>query len=165
MTRKLLAVAAIGSFGLAGLGLGYLWARQSPGQFLNLAATVSAAGKDDVPAYHANPPSEPLPETVDAQQFPETVNQNAYALAAKVKAVLYQQPCYCRCDRNVGHKSLLDCFRDRHGSMCDVCKKEAVYSYEQTRRGKSPAEIRAAIIKGEWKSVDLSKYSAPLSSK
>lgn len=165
MMRRFLAIAAIGCFGVAGFGLGYAWARPSPGQFFSLAAAVSADGKDDVPAYHANPPSEPLPATLDPKQFPERLNQNVYALAAKVKAVLYQQPCYCRCDRNVGHTSLLDCYRDKHGAMCDVCKKEAVYSYEQTRLGKTPAQIRAAIMKGAWKSVDLTKYDAPPASK
>jgi Protein of unknown function with PCYCGC motif len=106
-----------------------------------------------------------LPTTLDPQQFPEPLNRNVYALAARVKSVLYQQPCYCRCDRHVGHTSLLDCYRDNHGAMCDVCKKEAVYSYEQTKLGKTPAQIRAAIMKGAWKSVDLSKYGAPSPSK
>ena len=33
--------------------------------------------------------------------------------------------------------------------------KEAVYAYEQTKLKKTPAEIRAGIIRGDWKSVDL----------
>ena len=86
--------------------------------------------------------------------------QKIYAMAAKVKPVLYQQPCYCRCDREVGHTSLLDCFGDNHGSICDVCKKEAVYSYQQTKLGKSAAEIRAGIMAGKWKQVDLAKVDS-----
>jgi hypothetical protein len=33
--------------------------------------------------------------------------------------------------------------------------KEAVYAYEQTKLKKTPAQIRAGIIKGDWKSIDL----------
>ena len=33
--------------------------------------------------------------------------------------------------------------------------KELFYAYEQTKLKKTPAQIRAGIIKGEWKSVDL----------
>jgi hypothetical protein len=33
--------------------------------------------------------------------------------------------------------------------------KEAIYSYQQTKKGKTPAQIRAAIEKGEWQSVEL----------
>jgi hypothetical protein len=103
-----------------------------------------------------------LPDTLDPKQFSDVRTQKIYAMAAKVKPVLYQQPCYCRCDREVGHTSLLDCFGDNHGSICDVCKKEAVYSYQQTKLGKSPAEIRAGIMAGKWKQVDLAKLdSAP----
>jgi hypothetical protein len=36
--------------------------------------------------------------------------------------------------------------------------KEAFYSYEQTRKGKTPAQIREAIIRGDWQKVDLAKY-------
>ena len=78
-----------------------------------------------------------LPDTLDPKQFSDARTQKIYAMAAKVKPVLYQQPCYCRCDREVGHTSLLDCFRDNHGSICDVCKKEAAYSYQQTKLGKT----------------------------
>jgi hypothetical protein len=81
-------------------------------------------------------------------------------MAGKVKRVLYQQPCYCHCDQHVGHQSLLDCFVDNHGSMCAVCKSEAVYSYVQTRKGDKAEAIRKAIIAGAWKTVDLTKYSS-----
>ena len=33
--------------------------------------------------------------------------------------------------------------------------KELFYAYEQTKLKKTPAQIRAGIIKGEWKSIDL----------
>jgi hypothetical protein len=33
--------------------------------------------------------------------------------------------------------------------------KEVFYAYRQMQLKKTPAEIRAGIIKGEWKSIDL----------
>ena len=83
---------------------------------------------------------------------------NAYAVAARAKKVLYQEPCYCHCDRSNGHGSLLDCFASRHGAACDTCIKEAFYSYEQTHKGKTPAQIRDGIVRGDWQKVDLAKY-------
>jgi hypothetical protein len=91
--------------------------------------------------------------------------QNAYAIAAKIKKALYQQPCYCHCDRSQGHKSLLDCFASKHGAGCGTCIYEDFYAYEQSRKGKTSAQIRAGIIKGEWHSVDLTKYQKPLPAK
>jgi Protein of unknown function with PCYCGC motif len=88
--------------------------------------------------------------------------QNAYALAEKIKKTLYQEPCYCHCDRSQGHNSLLDCFASKHGAGCNICIYEDFYSYEQSRKGKTAAQIRAAIIKGEWQSVDVAKYQKPL---
>lgn len=158
--RTTLIASAILSLALAGFEIGYVQAH-GPSD----ASQLSAGAGADVPAFHAEPPTGPLPATLDPAQFHDALTKNVYALAAKEKAVLYQQPCYCRCDRHVGHKSLLDCFGDKHGATCDVCKKEAVYSYEQTQQGKAPAEIREAIIEGKWKSVDLSKYATSAASK
>ncbi len=42
---------------------------------------------------------------------------------------------------------------------------EDFYSYEQSRKGKTAAQIRAGIIKGEWQSVDAAKYQQPLPAK
>ena len=84
------------------------------------------------------------------------------ALAARVRKVLYQQPCYCHCDRSQGHGSLLDCFAGKHAAECGVCIREGLYSYEQTRKGKTPAQIRDGIERGEWQHVDLTKYQTPI---
>jgi len=122
------------------------------------AATADAQSEEPVPAYHAEVPKGELPPTMDPAQFENAVVKNAYALAAKTRKVLYQQPCYCRCDRGHGHGSLLDCFTSTHGSMCNICVEEALYSYEQTRKGKSAAQIRDGIVKGEWQKIDAAKY-------
>jgi hypothetical protein len=126
------------------------------------ASRQAQSSEEPVPAFHNEAPKEQLPETLSPSQFSDVVVQNAYALAARVKRVLYQQPCYCHCDRSQGHKSLLDCFASTHGSGCGVCMREAVYSYEQTKRGKTAAQIREGIERGEWQQVDMSKYQTPL---
>ncbi len=111
----------------------------------------------EVPAYHKNPPTAELPPTKDPDVYIDRpLVQRVYQLAGKIRPVLYQMPCYCRCDKFGGHTSLLDCFVDAHGEECGVCQREAVYSYVQTKAGKSPKEIRDGIMAGEWKTIDMS---------
>jgi hypothetical protein len=112
----------------------------------------------DGPAYHAAPPHGVLPKTLPPQEFSDPRVQAAYAMAAKVPKVLYQQPCYCRCDKAYGHHSLLDCFAGTHGAECGTCLKEGVFTYLETQKGKTPAEIRAEIKRGDWQSVNLNDY-------
>jgi len=125
-------------------------------------STDQSANSEPIPAFHAQAPGGALPPTMDPAIYSDKVVSNAYTVAGRVKKVLYQEPCYCHCDRSQGHGSLLDCFVSRHGSGCDTCIKEAFYSYEQTRRGKTPAQIREGIIHGEWQTVDLTKYAKDL---
>lgn len=122
----------------------------------------AGAQDDSIPAYHAQAPKGELPETLSTENFSDPLVKNAYAVAAKIKKTLYQQPCYCHCDRSKGHTSLLDCFASEHGSGCGTCIYEDLYSYEQVHKGKTAAQIREGIIKGEWKSVDAAKYRQPL---
>jgi hypothetical protein len=161
MLRKALILAVISGAALAGFGVGYSRAQNSSGQESQPAPSPALAAKmakPDVPAYHAEPPKGPLPDTLDPAQFSDAETQNIYALAAKIKPILYQQPCYCRCDKEVGHKSLLDCFSDYHGAHCVLCKKEAAFTYTESQQGKTAAQIRKEIMDGKWKDVDLSAY-------
>lgn len=137
-------------------------AASRPPQGLN----PSQSGADEpVPAYHVQAPQGELPATMNPELFTDPVVQNAYMVAAKIKRTLYREPCYCHCDRSQGHTSLLDCFASKHGAGCNICIDEDLYSYEQSRKGKTAAQIREGIIKGEWQSVDLTKYQKPLSTK
>ena len=117
---------------------------------------------DDVPAYNAMAPARPLPPVMSGTQltgpyFTHAYQVTAYRMAAKIPGVLHQQPCYCRCDREMGHNSLHSCFEGTHGAACSTCMKEGVFAYQQTKLGRTPAQIRAAIEKGEWMNVDLEK--------
>ena len=130
----------------------------SPPQEMTGMHHSSSNSNEPVPAYHPQPPTDTLPPTMQPSLFSEIGVSNAYSVAGRVKKVLYQEPCFCHCDRSQGHGSLLDCFVSRHGSGCEICMREAFYSYEQTRKGKSPAQIREGIMRGEWQTVDMAKY-------
>jgi Protein of unknown function with PCYCGC motif len=151
--RKILIAVATSCLALGGFPL--LRAQNAAQRSAPVAAMPA-----DVPAHHEAAPRGPLPATLDPKLFPDALNQNIYALAAKEKKILYQQPCYCHCDREVGHRSLLDCYVDRHASLCATCKMEAVFAYQESRKGKNAAEIRQEIIDGKWRSVDLSSYKS-----
>lgn len=125
-------------------------------------STAQAGADNSIPAYHAQAPKGELPETLKPEYFSDPLVKNAYAVAAKIKKTLYQQPCYCHCDRSKGHTSLLDCFASEHGSGCGTCIYEDFYAYEQVHKDKTAAQIREGIIKSEWKSVDAAKYRQAL---
>jgi Protein of unknown function with PCYCGC motif len=123
---------------------------------------VATFGQGDVPAYHTAPPrkGEKVPPILPASQrrgpsFKYAVQTHAYDLAEKIPGVLYQQPCYCRCDRSVGHTSLHSCYESTHAAHCAACLKELYYAYKMTRQHKTPAQIRQDIIRGEWEKIDL----------
>jgi hypothetical protein len=165
MIRRAVILAVVSTVALLTFGAAALRAQNSTGQPSQSAPAPAPAPnpavkflKTEVPAYHAEPPKGALPDTLDPAQFQDAQTRNIYTLAAKVKPVLYQEPCYCGCDKEVGHKSLLDCFTDLHGAHCILCKKEAAFTYSETQQGKTAAQIRKEIIDGKWKEVDLAAY-------
>jgi len=131
----------------------------------HVVRATAAQNEEPVPAFHDQAPKGELPATMSPLLFPDMLVQNAYIVAARVKKTLYQEPCYCHCDQSQGHGSLLDCFVSRHGSGCNICMGEAFYSYEQARKGKTAAQIREGIMKGEWQKVELKKYQSALPAK
>jgi hypothetical protein len=152
-----------GATALFCLAIGFVLVPQQAASQSSQDTNALPTGPDEpVPAFHKQAPQGELPATMNPDLFTDPIVQNAYTVAAKVKKALYQQPCYCHCDRSQGHKSLLDCFASKHGSVCGTCMYEDFYTFEQSAKGKTAAQIRAAIIKGEWKSVDANKYKQPL---
>lgn len=133
---------------------------------LSLAVVAIAASAqwtnpaDDIPSYNAAAPTRPLPAIMSGAQlagpsFSHSYQVTAYKMAAKIPAVLHQQPCYCHCDREMGHNSLHSCFEGTHGAACSTCMRETVFAYQQTRLGRTPTQIRAAIERGEWQKVQF----------
>ena len=133
---------------------------------LQTSAQWSGATAATIPAFHPAAPAAtdklaPLlkPDELfgDNAQFP--YQTHAYELAPKISKVIYQQPCYCYCDRS-GHKSLHTCFEGTHGAECSTCLKELYFSYLETKKGKTATQIRAAIVRGDWKQIDLANAAA-----
>ena len=133
--------------------------------------TVAASAQfsdpaSDVPAYSVGAPTTAMTPILHGQQltgpnFTHTYQVAAYKMAAKIPAVLHQEPCYCRCDRALGHDSLHACFAGLHGAECGTCLEEGVYAYCETMRGQSPAQIRAGIERGEYLKVNLDTVTLP----
>ena len=138
--------------------------RQISPLLLVLMLTLAVFGQGDVPAHHTAPPAKgaktppilPAPERW-GPNFSHPVQVKAYEVAEKIPNVLYQQPCYCRCDRSAGHTSLHSCFSTDHGAHCATCMQELYYSYKMTKAKKTPAQIREGILHGDYNSIDLQK--------
>ena len=163
MSRKYLVALFALTLAVLGVGLiqlGPAFGAEPSAQDPQMPMDMPGMGDLGIPSYHAYALKPPFPATLDPMRFPDALNRNVYALAAKIRPVLYQQPCYCYCDRHAGHRSLLDCFVSTHGSECDICQKEAVLAYQLTKKGKTPAQIREAIIHGDWRAVNLNPYMA-----
>ncbi len=118
----------------------------------------------DVAAYHPSAPLRvsALPPILSGAKlkgenfrFPWQVH--VYQQVIKVSSVIYQLPCNCRCDRALGHTSLRSCFEGLHGTECSTCAQEGFFAYQQTKLGKTPAQIRAAIARHEYEKIDLDK--------
>lgn len=126
-----------------------------------LIAIALMAQTGAVPAYNTGPPPKrtklaPLlpPDQLWHENSQYSFQRHAYELARKIPVVLYQQPCYCYCDR-IGHNSLHSCYESTHAANCGACLKELYYTYQMNEQGKSPREIRNGIIRGDWKQIDL----------
>jgi hypothetical protein len=141
----------------------YRWVLAIAVSVLTVASYAQWANPaDDIPAYH---PSAPLkvsalpPILAGAKlhgenfRFPWQVH--VYQQAVRIGNVLYQLPCYCRCDRALGHTSLRSCYEGLHGTECSTCAKEAFFAYRETKAGKTPAQIRAEINRHAYESVVL----------
>lgn len=89
-------------------------------------------------------PGEQLRVTLDPKNFQGDVRK-AYEAAERNPALLAQMHCYCGCDKADGHKNLLDCFRDTHGSTCAICCGEARDAEKMATAGMPIEQIRDAL--------------------
>jgi hypothetical protein len=102
------------------------------------------ASQPDSPAAASSDPAARLRVTLDPNQFQGRVRE-AYQAAEHDPALLAQMHCYCGCDRDLGHKNLLDCYRDTHGSRCPICVGEANDANSMAGRGVPVEKIRDAL--------------------
>ena len=149
MSRKLviliLAVAAIGLlvFALTRSPKSPVQTNDNRAAARPTAAPVVAA---QVPAhYDVAPNAADLRPTLRPDQY-SGKTRTAYEAAKQIPALLAQMPCYCHCDRGMGHKSLHSCFEDDHAAHCATCVDEALMAYELKKQGLSAKQIRDKII-------------------
>ena len=100
-----------------------------------------------VPAFQKPEEIKELKPTLDPEQFRGNVKA-AYAAVREIPKTIAQLPCYCRCDRSAGHKSLHSCFEDNHGANCTTCTDSVLIAYKMEKeQGATPEQIREALIK------------------
>jgi len=133
----------------------------APATYCALVQTgAGATGSSPQQPYHNQPPSAPLPKTLDPSQFSaDPTTYVAYSVAREVPEILYQVPCACPCGLREHHQSLYDCFRTEHGHDCDACKKEAVFCFEAQKKGMTVLAIREAIQGFQWTKINLEEYA------
>lgn len=78
--------------------------------------------------------------TIPPEQFAEPRARLAYAVAARISRVLAELPCYCGCD-HMGHKNLLDCFKDEHAENCIICQDSAFWAEKRVNEHASAKAI------------------------
>jgi len=127
-----LVMALLGGLLIVGAVVYFSWGTSS-----NPAPAQAAAPSEAAAA-------EQLRLTLDPSRFMGDVRK-AYQIAQDDPALLAQLHCYCGCDKADGHKNLLDCYRDEHGSHCEICVGEAIDGESMAKRGMSVDQIRDAL--------------------
>ena len=93
---------------ISSLGLAFLWSDQAPGGPLTGPSPSSAPIAPAVPRRETRP-------TLDPARFVGKAAA-AHRVAREIPDVLDRLYCYCRCDKHMGHKSLLSCYTDGHAA-------------------------------------------------
>ena len=109
-------------------------------------STPASNESHHVPAhYKVAPALTELRPVLASSQFTGKA-RDAYDAVSKAPDLIAQMPCYCHCDRGMGHKSLHSCFEDDHAAHCAVCVDEALMAYQLQKKGLTASEIREQII-------------------
>jgi hypothetical protein len=77
--------------------------------------------------------------------FNDPKTREAYQVALDIPEVLEQLPCFCGCMKSFGHKNNLFCFKDQHGSGCEICQDIALDARKMHDQGLSIAQIQSNI--------------------
>jgi hypothetical protein len=70
---------------------------------------------------------------------------DAYEEARRRPALFDGIYCACRCDKAMGHRSLLSCFEGTQAIGCMACREQSAFVGRRAREGKTLDEIRAAV--------------------
>jgi hypothetical protein len=118
---------------------------------LGIAATAIIAGIAWVSLRGTNEPADEsalLSKAADVLSptlFNDEKTRAAYQTAKDIPEVLEQLPCFCGCMTSFGHKNNLFCFKDQHGSGCEICQDIALDARKMHDEGMSIAKIQENI--------------------
>jgi hypothetical protein len=127
-------------------------ASQSRRHFLlALAASVPAVVLAPRHLLAADPHAHPDPRPnitgehiLDAGTFTKDQDAiRAYEMAREIPDVLDGLYCYCRCQKTLGHRSLLSCYESKQAAGCWSCQGQMKLAYKLHHRGQTLTEIRA----------------------
>jgi hypothetical protein len=121
------------------LVLGAVFATALTGGVLGYRNHVRAAS-----LAHRYTNSNLAPITLDPQAFDGEARET-YRIARERPELLAKLHCYCQCDVKLGHRNLLDCYRDTHAASCGICMGEARDAEQMTKQGTSVDEIRDTL--------------------
>ncbi len=101
--------------------------------------------KQPMPAYQSELSAKDLPPTLAPEMFKGTIRA-AYAAVKEIPETIAQLPCYCRCDKEFGHKSLHSCFVDDHATQCGICTNSTLKAHKLKKEKKmTTAQIRQEL--------------------
>ncbi len=128
---------------------------------IGLSASVTPSGAQSTPACKSGDCCALCPrtsKTADSKADPKSANgvtldpklfvgqvRQAYSIAEQNPMLLKQLDCYCGCYKTDGHKSLLDCYRSRHGATCQICTNEVLDASRMFDSGMTPEQIKEAL--------------------
>ena len=151
--------------------LGVDWIAVAILLFAACAAAISYAQwsnpADEIPAYHSSAPLKitSLPPILSGakltgENFRYPWQVRLSKMQQRFLGVLYQLPCNCRCDRALGAYQPSQLFSKACTERnAQLAQKKGLLLTEQTKLGKTPGQIRAAIAHQEYESVSLWKVS------
>jgi hypothetical protein len=124
---------------LVAAALGLALAMALGGAFFSYRNRVSAAS---LARHYADPSLSQI--TLDPQSFDGEARES-YRIAREQPVLLAKLHCYCHCDEKLGHRNLLDCYRDNHAASCGICMGEARDAAQMSKQGTSVDEIRDTL--------------------
>jgi hypothetical protein len=111
----------------------------------NSAPVEQTAAVTPPPNLPLQPVDNTSTQTMSPEYFQDPKARAAYQVAKDIPEVLQELPCFCGCMVAHGHKNNLFCFRDEHGSACEICEDIALDAKTMHGNGASVKEIQETI--------------------
>jgi hypothetical protein len=92
-------------------------------------------------------PRTPRRQSLDPAQFSDPDTRKAYQIAKDNPKLLEKMACYCGCMTSPAdaHTSNYECFVDRHGAGCAMCRRIALEAQQMASLGTKVPDIKREI--------------------